>query len=675
MKKNILKYLLFTPLLVLAVACTEKEAYVEDTASRVTLFPAPLTFTAEGNTPDGDAVFTAAVIVNNGPAVSNANWHAELVGAPAWVTLGETEIKTTYKESYRDVEHEVINKGIALKVNPNPGYRRSFKVNIVLPDGTAFPFEFAQLGEKADATIEIASKDIAKNGIEFIAAGGASTIEYTTNMDEASYSSDADWLSWDSAGVGSVNVTATKWSDKLAGRIAEFVITVGSDATSKATATVKVVQLAADDLYFIYGASVLGGTPVEQSIKLNKGEGNVHSGRIYFSAAEGGNIVMLNPESRDLSFPCFALAKDGTVAEIASESSPLPEGPEIDVDGLRSISVNMDAKLWNWNRVSTPNAMPDSEVPNYKTHEYLARDGSKKTWMIEWLRWDGGEIWPKLGSGQTVGLVNTATGGYAAADFPTTWDDMTKRNPAYETVESGLGTLEVSSENGRIYAFSELVTGTPTFGIGFARYEPLPQSWQRGSTLTDVLGYTYETEALKNNSFTNNPNADEEAHPMLRMQIQGICPYGWHIANASDWLDLAWAACKMSPGDSYPIDEADVNYKTFTGDGIPNMACWLKQAKYYNGSKDLIADGADEFDFNYYPLGIRYMTQGFTWQGTRAQTWVPLIYDADKGSGWYQAFRINVMIVNNAQDKAPMVNLDNGQAICPIRCVKNYIIK
>lgn len=28
-----------------------------------------------------------------------------------------------------------------------------------------------------------------------------------------------------------------------------------------------------------------------------------------------------------------------------------------------------------------------------------------------------------------------------------------------------------------------------------------------------------------------------------------------------------------------------------------------------------------------------------------------------------------------AQDKVPMVNLDNGQAICPIRCVKNYIKK
>lgn len=677
MKKNISKYCVLALAAVLAACSPQKENYDADTAFRVTLYPEPVEFLADGSAPGESGVYEAVVLVNSGAATSDMGWTASLEGNPSWATLSEATVNSTFKETYSDKEHQISQKGISVTVKPNTEYRRKAVLNITLANGSVFPFVLQQLGLKADAALEVLTKDVAKNGVEFIAAGGKMLLEYSTNMgDLVSYSSSAEWLEWIPGEPGFVTLKAAKWTDKENGREAVFTITIGSPDTSEASVDIKITQLPADEFYFLWGESVRCGTEIAQAIQMSKGDGNIHSSKQFFNKGEGGNRIWLNPESRELSYPCFILASDGKVVEVASADATLPDGPEIDVDGLRNLSVNMNAKTWTWNRISTANCTPDSEVANYKTKAYTARDGSQKIWMTEWLRWDGGDIWPKLGSGQTVGLVNTATGGYKEKEFPKTWDDMTYGKPEYETVESGLGTLEVSSEKGRIYAFSELINGVPTFGRGFARYEPLPGNWQRGSVIVDAVGDSYELECLKTvTPFTADPAADEEAHPTLKMQVQGICPYGWHVANASDWLDLAWAASLMSNGDSYPVRASDVNYMEFTGSGIPNFATWLKQAKYYNGAKDLIADGADEFDFNYYPLGIRYMTQGFTWQGTRAQTWVPLVFDADKGEGWYSTFRINVMIVNNAQDKAQMVNLDNGQAICPIRCVKNYIKK
>ncbi len=111
---------------------------------------------------------------------------------------------------------------------------------------------------------------------------------------------------------------------------------------------------------------------------------------------------------------------------------------------------------------------------------------------------------------------------------------------AYECTEIG-GQLEGSDERGRIYAFSEIVTGVPTNGIGFARKEVVPKGWTAGSEITDAVGDNYTIEYLDNKSadtFSGDNTTDEKNHPTLKMQIQGICPYGWHIANASDCLDL-----------------------------------------------------------------------------------------------------------------------------------------
>jgi uncharacterized protein (TIGR02145 family) len=326
--------------------------------------------------------------------------------------------------------------------------------------------------------------------------------------------------------------------------------------------------------------------------------------------------------------------------------------------------------------------MPDSEVPNYRTKSFVARDGSQKTWMIEWLRWDGGGIIPKLGSVMIptdTGIGTTGTTGYAAADFPRSWDDTERLVMAYESTEIG-GQRVGTSEKGRLYAFNELVTGEARYGLGYHRTEQLPDNWKAGGTIVDALGKSYTVEYIKLGAagFTGDNAADEAAHPTLTMQVQGICPYGWHIASAADWLDLAWAACNASVGHTFPMQEDQVTYKQLTTAsgtgannnpvsprGIGNFGAWLRNSEWTVGSNIAISDGADEFGFNYYPLGWRYMTQGYQYAGSRAQTWVPLSYSATA------AFRINVLL-GNAVSYVEMLNFDNGQPVVPIRCVKNY---
>ena len=206
-----------------------------------------------------------------------------------------------------------------------------------------------------------------------------------------------------------------------------------------------------------------------------------------------------------------------------------------------------------------------------------------------------------------------------------------------------------------------------------------------GKTIVDAIGRSFTVEHIVHTAagtFTGDNAADEKAHPMLTMQVQGICPYGWHVANASDWLDLAYAAIQASAGHTFPVNESRVTYKQFTTvsgstpqvdepnspRGIGNFAPWLRNSGW--GSNAYVSDGADEFGFNYYPIGFRYMTQGFQCAGTRCQTFVPLCYNNTKYPGT-AIFRINV-IINNKVTSAEMTNLDNGQAIFPFRCVKNY---
>ncbi len=672
--KNFLKIFLLLPVFAaLSTSCVEleDEKYLNDTTVRATLSPAPEEFKADGTTASGKSAYEAVVVLTRGNAITtDLKWEAE--SATSWAKVENATLSYEFNGVYHDGTVTVIEEGIKVTVGNNPDWKRTATINIKVSDGTVVPFTFTQLGAKADAEVTTETKSL-----EFGFLGGEESVEYTTNMGdvyayEVKYGTESsDWLTITDVEAGKFTVAASRWENTESGRNAEIIIKVGTKETSYATVSIPVRQLAMDHYYYLYGASA-NELSIENSIEMEKIDDDNFKATTYFMAsADGKNPVLINLDSRTLAYPCYALVPDGKIASVADANS-VPQGPAIEVDGLRTLYINLADMTWSWDRITTPNCLPDEKVAEYKQKGFVARDGSEKIWMVEWLNWDGGDITPKLGSPMVKATGNGAggSGGYAAANFPASWDDWSKLNKAYECAEIG-GDLTDYSDKGRIYHFNEIVTGEARAGIGYNRYEELPDNWKAGATLVDALGDEYLVEYITNKSFTGDNAADEAAHPMVKIQIQGICPYGWHIANMADWLDLAYAAAKASEaGDTYPVSLSDINYLQSTNatdkGGIPNFITWLKNRTDWPNSV-AVADGADAFGFNMFPLGYRYMTQGWQNYGSRMQTFIPMSY-TDK-----QAWRFNAVIDRSNLDvKQALQNIDNGQAIFPFRCVKNY---
>ena len=673
-----MKTMKYTKFLVLCAAvlglasCHEVDITERDMTTRVSLSPATTEFAATATT------FVAAVQVNSGSLLSDLGWEAEITSSTPWVTLSKTTVEQTFTPTF-DKESTYTNavEAVELKIAANTEYKRTFELTFTVADGTVVPFTFTQLGQKADAEVTTSRKNV-----EFLAAGGSEVVEYTTNMgDVASFTftngdgSAATWLTAEAVEVGKVKVTATEWTSKESGRTATMVITVGTAATSIASVSIPVSQLAAEDHYFLYGPSA-GDIAIKDAVQMEKTETNGVFVLTNFFCEETKNEVLINKNSRELTYPCYALAANGKVAVLESASTAYT-APTIEANGLRTLTVNFNDLTWSWERITTQYAMPDSELPNYLTKAYIARDGSMKVWMIRHMAWDGGDIHPKLGSGMVkhTGNGTGGTGGYAAADFPTTWNDTAKLNPAYETKESGLGTLETYSDDGRIYTYHEMLGYEARFGIGYARYENGP--WVLGEKYTDARGNTYTFEVVSKTAadYTGNNAEDEAKYPIFNVQAQGICPFGWHVANAADWLDLFYAMSQatIELGETkYPVKAEDCTFKQFiTGGGIPNSNGWLRYTKDWG--TDYSADNADAFGFNYYPIGYRYMTQGFQNWSQRVMSFVPLpMAGANSSAPNSSGGRYNVINKTNAAHCANLANIDIGQAVFPFRCVKNY---
>ena len=666
---KIFKYLVLGAAVLGLASCHEVDVTERDQATRVTLSPLTTEFAAEAST------YVAAVQINSGSYLSDMAWEAEITSATPWATVSKTTIEDVFVTTYDKVTHTQTLEGIEVAIAANSEYMRTFTLTITAADGTVVPFTFTQLGAKADAAVSTSVKNV-----EFLADGGEQVVEYTTNMgDVVSFAftngdgTAATWLTAEAVEVGKVKVTAQPWTDKEANRNATMTITVGTAATSTASISIPVVQLAAAEYYFVYGASV-ADIAIANSLQMTKTALGVYTLKTFFNESES-NAILINKDSRELKYPYFALAADGKVAKIEAEGATY-NAPTIEANGVRTLTVNFNDLTWSWERETNQYAMPDELIKDYPTKAYIARDGSMKTWMVKHMAWDGGDIHPKLGSGMAkISASGTSNEtGYAAANFPTSWNDP-NMNPAFETIESGMGTVETYSDDGRVYAYQEMLGYEARFGIGYARYEVGP--WKVGEKYTDARGITYTiTEAPKvGSSYTTDSFADEETYPMLKVQAQGICPYGWHVANSADWLDLFYAMAQASKTGThtYPVAEADCNYQKLIGAskngyGIPNVNGWLRNTKYWGDQ--YIDEGADEFGFDYFPLGVRYMTQGFQWWSMRAQSWVPMPFAGSTTNA--SGGRINVVIKNNSSMVNTLENLDIGQAICSFRCVKNY---
>lgn len=655
--------------LFVAASCQKVDTSGAEKATHVCLYPVLEQLAAEGT---GEENLISVVTVLQGVTPSNLGW--EVSCDADYVTVKKTEVYSQHKETWSGATHDIIEPGIELSVAANAGFARSFNLVFNVANGDVVTIPVEQLGSLADAEVSTSVEQI-----EFVAMGGTVNVNYTTNMDEAAFSftypeGSAEWLSAKAVEPGVVAVTAQAWDDTVNGREASMTITVGSAETSLASLTIPVVQLPLQEQSFIYGTSV-DKLPIERSLQMNKVTDGVFSITTFFTE---GNQILLNRNSRTLTYPFYALENGGKLAVIESGDASAVNGPQVTANGLMSLTINYNDLTWEWSRITNEYAMPDEMVSQYKTKAYIARDGSMKTWMVEHMRWDGGNIHPKLGSG----MRKKAAGGTSGVDgydpnvyWPATWNDPAM-NPAFETIESGMGTVETYSDDGRVYTYQEMLGYEARFGIGYARYEEGP--WKVGEKYTDARGITYTiAEAplkAQIDQYTGNNEQDEAAYPMLKVQAQGICPYGWHVANAADWLDLFYAMAQASKSGThaYPVDESKCTYKQMINGGVPNINGWLRNTKDWG--TNYIDEGADDFGFNYYPLGVRYMSQGFQWWGMRMQSWVPLPMAGSKPVDYPNAGggRINVVIKDNKNMTTALANLDIGQAVCGFRCVKNY---
>lgn len=610
-------------ILLVSVSCYDDGTDCFDTATRISLYPDVELFNADGTTASGNESFVSAVTVNVGPAVSDMAWEASVPASAVWATVRRTTVASIFEEATGGARHDLSADGIELVLQPNTEYRRTVVVTIAAADGTTADYEFTQLGQKADAAVTSETAQLV-----FMAAGGSETVTYTSNMGDA-YAYEV-----------------------------------------------------------VYGEGSADWLTVGDAYELTRKAAGEYTGTLYFlRSADGGNPVLLNKNGRTVSYPCYALTKEGTVAEIPTAETQLPAGPDIDIDGVRRFTVDFNAMTWSWERVTTPNCMPDTEVAAYPTKAYVTRDGGTKTWMTVGLHWAGDATIGryKLGSGLVSGHQ---TGGYGN-EAP-----YASRNPAYDTEENGGSIVEAKDGSGRPLA--------ETYGRLYSSYESLTGSangalnaceggssvlincpfGEPGTTLIDAVGDRYVLESIMPADLavyaaTAAGDAQAEAeHPNLKMQIQGICPYGWHIANMQDWKDLVWAAHAQGAAD-YPVDAATATYRAFGGGTLTNFAALLFTSDWniYNPDcpAEKISTAAADFGFNMFSQGWRLYKTGYDYgpgdNDPRMYSFIPLIgdYSATKKAGW--------RIWNQSREANMRTNggFDFGNGCGgAVRCVKNY---
>lgn len=102
---------------------------------RISLYPAPAGFAADGTTLDGAETYSAVVTVNYGAAVSGGKWTAEILESPSWVSLKDVLLTYTYPDTWGTGIHENQEKGIEISAEPNGGPDRSFTLRIWAPSG------------------------------------------------------------------------------------------------------------------------------------------------------------------------------------------------------------------------------------------------------------------------------------------------------------------------------------------------------------------------------------------------------------------------------------------------------------------------------------------------------------------------------------------------------------
>ena len=610
--------LLSAAMLLAGCYSTDTDDDLLSTATLISIYPSTVSV--------GSAAATQNVVVTLAPkSKRNLDWSCSVQSA--WVTAVREKVPG-------ESTGTVYEDAVVLAFLENTAYKRQTTLTITASDGTVLEVPVVQKGIYADAYVKAAPESLT-----FMAENPQpAAVAIDTNMDTFAAVSDSDWCTVVDNGDGTITVTCTEYGDNTADRTAEITLTAGTPDTSEARTVIPVTQLRKDVYCYLYGSGVPKYPTREKWGQMTKLSDRVYVDSVY---VKNGRFSVYTTEG-----DTYHLDGAGNLSAAETDLT-------VDVAGLRIVTLNLNEKTYSIERITTPNCLPDSEVAKYATSTYTA-NGRTKVWMRAGLDWNGGENIGgiKLGSRMVSDANNV--GGYTSnlSSYETV------RVSDYDEVESGgkaQGEVEMSAKYGRIYTLTEFLTGTPKAAVELARLlTDWPAEYRPGSTFVDAVGNDIPVSSVKSLA-----SADFENTPSLSMQIQGICPYGWHVANVQDFYDMLCAAAAAKGVTPNPLSAMIGKWS------VPDV---LRSAEGWSAAPTRHA-AADAFGFDFFPQGRRLFKSGYQYYASRGEMFI--CHPGGLSSGVYQCWRINAL-TNNAADLTVSTTYNIGDCSASFRCVKNY---
>lgn len=610
--------LLSAAMLLAGCYSTDTDDDLLSTATLISIYPSTVSV--------GSAAATQNVVVTLAPkSKRNLDWSCSVQSA--WVTAVREKVPG-------ESTGTVYEDAVVLVFLENTAYKRQTTLTITASDGTVLEVPVVQKGIYADAYVKAAPESLT-----FMAENPQpAAVAIDTNMDTFAAVSDSDWCTVVDNGDGTITVTCTEYGDNTADRTAEITVTAGTPDTSEARTVIPVTQLRKDVYCYLYGSGVPKYPTREKWGQMTKLSDRVYVDSVY---VKNGRFSVYTTEG-----DTYHLDGAGNLSAAETDLT-------VDVAGLRIVTLNLNEKTYSIERITTPNCLPDSEVAKYATSTYTA-NGRTKVWMRAGLDWNGGENIGgiKLGSRMVSDANNV--GGYTS----NVSSYETVRVSDYDEVESGgkaQGEVEMSAKYGRIYTLTEFLTGTPKAAVELAHLlTDWPAQYRPGSTFVDAVGNDIPVSSVKSLA-----SADFENTPSLSMQIQGICPYGWHVANVQDFYDMLCAAAAAKGVTPNPLSAMIGKWC------VPDV---LRSAEGWSAAPTRHA-AADAFGFDFFPQGRRLFKSGYQYYASRGEMFI--CHPGGLSSGVYQCWRINAL-TNNAADLTVSTTYNIGDCSASFRCVKNY---
>lgn len=610
--------LLSAAMLLAGCYSTDTDDDLLSTATLISIYPSTVSV--------GSAAATQNVVVTLAPkSKRNLDWSCSVQSA--WVTAVREKVPG-------ESTGTVYEDAVVLAFLENTAYKRQTTLTITASDGTVLEVPVVQKGIYADAYVKAAPESLT-----FMAENPQpAAVAIDTNMDTFAAVSDSDWCTVVDNGDGTITVTCTEYGDNTADRTAEITVTAGTPDTSEARTVIPVTQLRKDVYCYLYGSGVPKYPTREKWGQMTKLSDRVYVDSVY---VKNGRFSVYTTEG-----DTYHLDGAGNLSAAETDLT-------VDVAGLRIVTLNLNEKTYSIERITTPNCLPDSEVAKYATSTYTA-NGRTKVWMRAGLDWNGGENIGgiKLGSRMVSDANNV--GGYTS----NVSSYETVRVSDYDEVESGgkaQGEVEMSAKYGRIYTLTEFLTGTPKAAVELARLlTDWPAQYRPGSTFVDAVGNDIPVSSVKSLA-----SADFENTPSLSMQIQGICPYGWHVANVQDFYDMLCAAAAAKGVTPNPLSAMIGKWS------VPDV---LRSAEGWSAAPTRHA-AADAFGFDFFPQGRRLFKSGYQYYASRGEMFI--CHPGGLSSGVYQCWRINAL-TNNAADLTVSTTYNIGDCSASFRCIKNY---